>query len=115
MTPEEEKVIETALGWMCPLDNCAHPICIAARALKASLRPKKPMSAEDRWAPFWKASGSTCMPHDYTQSAFIAEIRAAESAAWDRAIEAVRARLHEPATWLTSMLLSLKGRCHEQG
>lgn len=114
-TKEEEAVIEAARAnhgrkCMIHMNNC--PVCVAVDALDASRAPKRMPSAEERWMVF---KSDLCGSTPPIRFSFIAHVNAAESAAWDRAIEAARVRLHEPAAWLTAMLLSLKGRCHDEG
>ena len=92
---------------------------MAVAATRAMLRdldlesaPKKPMSAEER-AESLRSGWSYC---DTWKDAVAGQIRAAESAAWERAIAAVNEVIDD---WSLSgaetlrRLRALKGKCHE--
>lgn len=136
MTPEEEKVIEAARAWAeaKPAEDEAgarwFEVCStlieASKALRASRAPKPPMTAGERAREIYSALVG---PYGDRSVAFVdGHIRAAESAAWDRAIERAAyagtgkclpvatqhwVAAHAMLAWHKTEVLALKGRCHE--
>lgn len=73
-----------------PMDQTPWPGVIASHydALVALRAPPKPMSAEERWASLGCTFGFSANMNAVTRERFVAEIREAESEAWNRAVDA---------------------------
>ena len=124
ITKEEEAVIEaaSALASWGAYATMAHgsKLVEAVRAMNAARALKKPMSAEERaktiWLDFMKMPLAFADDaHDQVARLCAEQIRLAESAAWDRCVEAAE------ALWVFGGLYveirqrtkDLRGQCHE--
>lgn len=127
-SPEEKAVLEAARFWATTearereFRKDEEDLLDAVEALEKTTAPKKPVTAEERVERAIEngrlaARGNWDRMSTSTCNAVIIEIREAESAAWDRALNRVLDILAGPSALHADVqtIEGLLGRCHEGG